>query len=139
MDIVILADFCGRFDGTDNSRFLYLANMYVYVSDKWNIILKTMNRKIGIQNRYREYITNYTMEDNLIFEWWQVIKYENSKQYLEDIEEYKLIRENKKLKKENEKLKPIAEREVRNQLRKRSYEKLTEFDYKKYENYFNNK
>lgn len=79
------------------------------------------------------------MEDNLIFEWWQVIKYENSKQYLEDIEEYKLIRENKKLKKENEKLKPIAEREVRNQLRKRSYEKLTEFDYKKYENYFNNK
>lgn len=111
----------------------------MYVSDKWNIILKTMNRKIGIQNRYREYITNYTMEDNLIFEWWQVIKYENSKQYLEDIEEYKLIRENKKLKKENEKLKPIAEREVRNQLRKRSYEKLTEFDYKKYENYFNTK
>lgn len=27
MDIVILADFCGRFDETDNSRFLYLANM----------------------------------------------------------------------------------------------------------------
>lgn len=27
MDIVILADFCGRFDGKGNSRFLYLADM----------------------------------------------------------------------------------------------------------------
>jgi hypothetical protein len=49
------------------------------------------------------------------------------------------MKEKRKLEKENNKLKPIADREVRNQLRKRSYEKLTEFDYKKYENYFNNK
>lgn len=27
MDIIILADFCGKMDGTGNSRFLYLANM----------------------------------------------------------------------------------------------------------------
>ena len=27
MDIVIIADFCGRFDGSENSRFLYLTDM----------------------------------------------------------------------------------------------------------------
>ena len=27
MDILIIADFCGKMDGTGNSRFCYLANM----------------------------------------------------------------------------------------------------------------
>ena len=37
-----------------------------------------------MQNKYREYITRYSMEDNLIFEDNQIKKYENSKQYIED-------------------------------------------------------
>lgn len=113
--------------------------MYVYVSDKWNIILRSPKRLLAMKAQYREFVVDYTVNDNLIFEWGQIKKYESSNQYKEDIEEYKIIKENKKLKKENDRLKPIAEREVRNQLRKRSYEKLTDFDYKKYESYFNSK
>ena len=87
----------------------------------------------------QEYITDHKPADKLIYEDNKVKRYEESRQYMEDIGEHKLLKENKKLKKENDRLKPIAEREVRNQLRKRSYEKLTDFDYKKYESYFNSK
>ena len=87
----------------------------------------------------QEYITDHKPTDKLIYEDNKVKRYEESKQYMEDIGEHKLLKENKKLKKENDRLKPIAEREVRNQLRKRSYEKLTDFDYKRYESYFNSK
>jgi len=90
--------------------------MYVYVSDKWNIILKTMNRKVGIQNRYREYIVNYSMTDNLIFENWQVVKYENSKQYIEDTNRYHLTKELEHTQRKNKELEKIANTKIRKEM-----------------------
>lgn len=91
--------------------------MYVYVSDKWNIILKTKERRTGIQNKYREYITNYELTDNLIFEWWQVIKYENSKQYIEDTNRYHLTKELEETQRKNKELEKIANTKITKDMR----------------------
>ena len=90
--------------------------MYVYVSDKWNIIMRSSFKITGIQNKYREYITNYKMEDNLIFEWGKVIKYENSKQYIEDTNRYKLTKELEETKRKNAELTTIANAKMRKDL-----------------------
>lgn len=90
--------------------------MYVYVSNKWNIIMKTMERKLGLQNRYKEYIVNYKISDNLIFEWWQVKIYENSKQYIEDTNKYHLNKELEETKRKNEELTIIANSKVRKEM-----------------------
>ena len=47
--------------------------------------MKSNIRLTGLWNQYREFNTAYTMEDNLIFEENQIKKYENSKQYIEDL------------------------------------------------------
>lgn len=82
--------------------------MYVYVSDKWNIIMKSNIRLTGLWNQYREYNTAYTMEDNLIFEENQIKKYENSKQYIEDSNRYHLTKELEDTKRKNAELTTIA-------------------------------
>ena len=82
--------------------------MYVYVSDKWNIIMRSSFRMTWMQNKYREYITNYSMEDNLIFEDNQIKKYENSKQYIEDSNRYHLTKELEDTKRKNAELTTIA-------------------------------
>ncbi len=82
--------------------------MYVYVSDKWNIIMKSNIRLTGLWNQYREFNTAYTMEDNIIFEWGKVIKYENSKQYIEDSNRYHLTHELEETKRKNAELTTIA-------------------------------
>ncbi len=56
------------------------------------------------------------MEDNLIFEWGKVIKYENSKQYIEDSNRYHLKHELEKTKKENAELTTIANAKMRKDL-----------------------
>ena len=90
--------------------------MYVYVSDKWNIIMKSNIRLTGLWNQYREYDTAYTMEDNLIFEENQIKKYENSKQYIEDTNRYKLNKELEDTKRKKEELEKIANMKVRKEL-----------------------
>lgn len=82
--------------------------MYVYVSDKWNIIMKSSFRMTWMQNKYREYITRYSMDDNLIFEDNQIKKYENSKQYIEDSNRYHLTKELEDTKRKNAELTTIA-------------------------------
>lgn len=82
--------------------------MYVYVSDKWNIIMKSNIRLNGLWNQYREYNVAYTMEDNLIFEDNQIKKYENSKQYIEDSNRYHLTKELEDTKRKNAELTTIA-------------------------------
>lgn len=82
--------------------------MYVYVSDKWNIIMKSNIRLTWLWNQYREFNTAYTMEDNLIFEGWKVVKYENSKQYIEDSNRYHLTHELEETKRKNAELTTIA-------------------------------
>ena len=90
--------------------------MYVYVSDKWNIIMKSNIRLTGLWNQYREYNTAYTMEDNLIFEENQIKKYENSKQYIEDTNRYKLNKELEETKRKNWELTQIANMKVKKEL-----------------------
>lgn len=90
--------------------------MYVYVSDKWNIIMKSNIRLTGLWNQYREFNTAYTMEDNLIFEENQIKKYENSKQYIEDTNRYKLNKELEETKRKNWELTQIADMKVRKEL-----------------------
>ena len=82
--------------------------MFVYVSDKWNIIMKSNIRLTGLWNQYREFNTAYTMEDNLIFEDNQIKKYENSKQYIEDSNRYHLTKELEDTKRKNAELTTIA-------------------------------
>ena len=48
------------------------------------------------------------MEDNLIFEWGKVVKYENSKQYIEDSNRYHLTKELEETKRKNAELTTIA-------------------------------
>lgn len=106
--------------------------MYVYVSNKWNIILKTMNRKIWIQNKYREYIVNYQLSDNLIFEWWQVIKYENSQQYIEDTNRYHLTKELDRVKRENKDMEIALNKKIKWEIKKARADEITEYDKKLY-------
>ncbi len=75
-----------------------------------------MERKLGLQNRYKEYIVNYKISDNLIFEWWQVKIYENSKQYIEDTNKYHLNKELEETKRKNEELTIIANSKVRKEM-----------------------
>ena len=82
--------------------------MFVYVSEKWNIIMKSNIRLTGLWNQYREFNTAYTMEDNLIFEENQIKKYENSKQYIEDSNRYHLTKELEDTKRKNAELTTIA-------------------------------
>lgn len=67
-----------------------------------------MTRKTWIQNKYKEYITNYGLSDNLIYEWWKIVKYENSKQYIEDTNRYHLTKQIKELERKNKYLNIIA-------------------------------
>ena len=90
--------------------------MYVYVSDKWNIIMKSNIRLTGLWNQYREFNTAYTMEDNLIFEENQIKKYENSKQYIEDSNRYHLTKELEDTKRKNAELTSIANAKVKKDL-----------------------
>lgn len=69
-----------------------------------------------MQNMYREYITNYTMTDNLIFEGNQIKRYENSKQYIEDTNRYHLTKELDDTKRKNSELEKIANAKVRKEL-----------------------
>lgn len=90
--------------------------MYVYVSDKWNIIMKSNIRLSGLWNQYREFNTAYTMEDNLIFEENQIKKYENSNQYIEDSNRYHLTHELEETKRKNAELTTIANAKMRKDL-----------------------
>lgn len=69
-----------------------------------------------MQNKYREYITRYSMDDNLIFEENQIKKYENSKQYIEDSNRYHLTKELEETKRKNAELTTIANAKMRKDL-----------------------
>ena len=90
--------------------------MYVYVSEQWNIILKSNKKLSGFQNRYREYDTKYSINDNLIYEDNQIKRYENSRQYENDINKFHLERELSETKRKNEELLQIANTKVKKEM-----------------------
>lgn len=69
-----------------------------------------------MQNMYREYISEYKMEDNLIFEGNQIKKYENSKQYIEDKNRYHIEKELNEEKRKNKELEQIANMKVKKEM-----------------------
>ena len=91
--------------------------MYVYVTDKGNIMLRSKERVKSLWVKWvTEHIVNYDMTDNLIYEWGQVVKYENSKQYVEDTNRYHLEKELKHVKLKNEELTKISNKRVTKEL-----------------------
>ena len=84
--------------------------MYVYVKEN-RIILKSENRILNLKGT-QEYIIECEKTDRLIFEDNKIKKYENSKQYAEDINRYHLQKEVRNLKKENKDLIKIANNKV---------------------------
>lgn len=90
--------------------------MYVYVTDKWNIILKSEKRLTKMWGKYREFRTEYSNTDNLIYEGGKIIRYEDSKQYIEDSNRYKLDKQINELTRKNKDLEKIANSKVRKEL-----------------------
>ena len=90
--------------------------MYVYVSNEWNIILRSNKKLTGLQNKYREYDTKYSITDNLIYEDNQIKRYENSRQYAEDKNKFHLERELSETKRKNSELLQIANTKVRKEM-----------------------
>lgn len=90
--------------------------MYVYVTDKWNIILKSEKRLTKMWGKYREFRTEYKNTDNLIYEGGKIIRYEDSKQYIEDSNRYKLDKQINELTRKNKDLEKIANSKVRKEL-----------------------
>ena len=88
--------------------------MYVYVKDN-RIILKSETRILYLQGT-QEYIVECEKTDRLIYEDNQIKKYENSKQYAEDVNRYHLQKEIRNLKKENNDLVRIANTKVTKEL-----------------------
>ena len=69
-----------------------------------------------MQNKYREYDTKYSMTDNLIYEDNQIKRYENSRQYENDINKFHLERELDETKRKNSELLQIANTKVRKEM-----------------------
>ena len=69
-----------------------------------------------MQNRYREYDTKYSITDNLIYEDNQIKRYENSRQYENDINKFHLERELDETKRKNSELLQIANTKVRKEM-----------------------
>ena len=90
--------------------------MYVYVSNEWNIILRSNKKLTGMQNKYREYDTRYSITDNLIYEDNQIKRYENSRQYENDINKFHLERELSETKRKNAELTVIANAKMKKDL-----------------------
>ena len=91
--------------------------LYVYVAPDGNIRLKSKERcfKNWVKG-CSEHVVGYEMSDRLIFEDNQIKKYENSKQFWEDINRYHLQKEVRNLKKENKDLVKIANNKVTKEL-----------------------
>jgi len=95
--------------------------------------MKSNIRLTGLWNQYREYNTAYTMEDNIIFEWGKIVKYENSKQYIEDSNRYHLSKELEETKRKNAELETIANAKVKKDMElDKIWRETTERDKKVY-------
>lgn len=91
--------------------------MYVYVNPNWNIVLKSDKRVFSMFVKgCVEHIVEYKPTDRLIVEWWVVKLYEDSKQYVEDSNQYSLQKQLDIEKKKNAELESIANSKVRKEL-----------------------
>lgn len=85
--------------------------MFVYVKNG-NIIFKS-NTRTNLFPDASEVWCWFSMNDNLIFEDWQVRIYEKSKQFEKDIHKYKLSKQIESLEFQNDKLEKIANEKIK--------------------------
>lgn len=84
--------------------------MFVYVKNG-NILYKS-NTKSNIIPDAMEIKCWFSLNDNLVFEDWEIRIYEKSKQFEKDIHKYKLSKQIESLKFQNDKLEKIANDKV---------------------------
>lgn len=90
--------------------------MFVYVKNG-NIIYKSETRTNLFPEAF-EVQCWFNLNDNLIFEEWQVRIYEKSKQFEKDIHKYKLSKQIESLEFQNDKLEKIANEKVKEKINK---------------------
>jgi len=90
--------------------------MFVYVKNG-NIIFKS-NTRSNLFPDASEIWCWFSMNDNLIFEDWEVRIYEKSKQFEKDIHKYKLSKQIESLEFQKEKLEKIANEKVKKEILK---------------------
>lgn len=91
--------------------------MFVYVAPEGNIRIKSEKRLLGkLVKGCSEHVVEYKMTDRLIYEDNMVKRYEDSRQYAEDINRYHLQKEMDILKKKNEDLTKIANTKIRTEM-----------------------
>lgn len=88
--------------------------MYVYIKN-WNIVFKSDKRSNLIKDSIEIY-TDYTKNDNLIFENGEVRLYEKSNQFEKDVHKYQLDEKIKKLEHNNKDLEKIANIKITKEL-----------------------
>lgn len=96
--------------------------MYVYIKNG-NIVYKS-NERSKILPDAIEIICWYSMNDNLIFEDWEVRVYEKSKQFEKDIHKYKLSKQIKSLEFQKNKLEKIADNKIKKETLSKSPSKF---------------
>lgn len=85
--------------------------MFVYVKNG-NILYKS-NTRSNIIPGAMEIKCWFSLNDNLVFEDWEVRIYEKSKQFEKDIHKYKLSKQIKSLELQNNKLEKIANEKIK--------------------------
>ena len=103
--------------------------LYIYVKDN-RIYAKKETR--WHYPWCHEIVCDYKKTDMLIREDNTIKLYQDSRQYRKDKKIDTLEEENKKLREKNKHLSKLAEREIKNKLRKKESEELTDFDRQKY-------
>ncbi len=98
--------------------------MFVYVKN-WNIVYRT-NTRTNIIPGAMEIKCWFNLNDNLVFEDWEVRIYEKSKQFEKDIHKYQLKTKIKNLEFENKKLEKAANENVKEKMELRK--DATKFD-----------
>lgn len=83
--------------------------MFVYVAPEGNIRIKSVQRLHGnMVKGCSEHVVECKMTDRLIYEDNMIKLYENSRQFAEDTNRYRIQKENELLKKKNQELTKIA-------------------------------
>lgn len=83
--------------------------MFVYVAPEGNIRIKSVQRLHGnMVKGCSEHVVEYKRTDRLIYEDNRVKRYEESRQYAEDTDRYRIQKENELLRKKNNELTKIA-------------------------------
>lgn len=104
--------------------------IYVYIKNWW-IIKKSEDIINGLSYDDIQWV-DYDIKDKLIYEWWKVVKYTESKQYRKDYNIDTIEEENTKLRYKNEELTWIVNNTIKEDKWVARWEEPTEYKRKLY-------